>query len=112
MKKPPHAYRGLGIDETEELFSNFLIDSWSYSKVSSFARNEKAFEMSYIYRNPFKSSASAVAGSAYHEALEYYFQKRKENVFVDLVQLQKIAFNYIDSVEAKDWKIQKTNPTI
>ena len=63
MKKE-HKYRGLTQEQHEELFSNYLIDSWSFSKVASFARNEKAFEMSYIYRQPFKSSASSVSGSA------------------------------------------------
>ena len=30
--------------ELEEHLSNYLIDSWSYSKVASFSRNEKEFE--------------------------------------------------------------------
>jgi DNA segregation ATPase FtsK/SpoIIIE, S-DNA-T family len=68
--KSSHTYRNLPPEQQEELFSNYLIDSWSFSKVSSFARNEKAFEMSYIYRQPFKNSASMVAGSAYHYAVE------------------------------------------
>lgn len=110
--KEPHAYRDLSKDELEELFSNFLIDSWSYSKVSSFARNEKAFEMNYIYRNESKRSASAIAGSAYHEALEFYFSSIQKGKIVDIVELQQIAFEHIDEVKLNKWKIQKTTPTI
>ena len=47
--------------ELEELFSNYLIDSWSYSKVASFSRNEKEFEKTYIYREKSRFSASTVA---------------------------------------------------
>lgn len=35
--------------ELEEHLSNYLIDSWSYSKVASFSRNEKEFELSLIH---------------------------------------------------------------
>lgn len=107
-----HAYKGLSKDAYDELFAGFLIDSWSFSKVSSFARNEKAFEMSYIYRNPYKSSASTVAGDAYHKALDHYFTNKKDGVTVDLAALQIVAFAVIDEVEANKWKKQKTTPTI
>lgn len=107
-----HQYRNLSPEQQEELFSNFLIDSWSYSKISTFARNEKAFEMSYIYRKGYKRSSSEVAGSAYHEALKFYFLEKKDGRIQDLAYLQAIAFRYIDEVEADKWKIQKTTPTI
>lgn len=112
MIKEPHKYRGLSRDELEELFSNYLIDSWSFSKVSSFAQNEKAFEMSYIYRQPFRSSASSVAGSAYHAAMESYFKDLMDGVQNDLAALQVIAYNYIDEFNPNKWKLQKTTPTI
>lgn len=107
-----HQYGSLSREEQEQLFSNFLIDSWSYSKVSSFARNQKAFEMTSIYRMPFRESASTIAGSAYHEALKYYFLKKKEGQTMDIIELQNIAYEYIDSVKADKWKLQKTTPTI
>ncbi|WNH10004.1 DNA translocase FtsK [Thalassobellus suaedae] len=107
-----HQYKNLTPDQYEELFSNFLVDSWSYSKVSSFARNEKAFEMEYIYRSPSRRSASSVAGNAYHEALDQYFSNKKEGTLLDLVDLQKIAFNDIEEVPANAWKTQKTTPSI
>lgn len=107
-----HAYKGLNPEQYEELFSNFLIDSWSFSKVSSFARNEKAFEMSYIYRSPTRRSASTIAGQAYHEALDYYFTSKKEGSTKDLVDLQQVAFNHINEVLPNEWKIQKTTPSI
>jgi len=107
-----HEYQNLSVSEYELLFSNFLIDSWSFSKVSSFARNEKAFEMSYIYREPYKKSSSMVAGNAYHKALEDYFKAKKNGVELDIIKLQEIAFSYIDNIDVRDWKLQKTTPTI
>jgi len=107
-----HAYKNLSPDEYEELFSNFLVDSWSYSKVSSFARNEKAFEMEYIYRSPSRRSASSVSGNAYHEALDKYFTEKKEGTILTLVDLQIIAYEYIETIEANQWKLQKTTPTV
>ena len=107
-----HKYRDLSPVELEEVYSKLLLESWSYSKISSFARNEKAFEMDYIYRNPFKKSASSAAGTAYHKALEFYFSEAKDGRQHDIVNLQRIAFDEIDDVEANRWKIQKTTPTI
>lgn len=99
-------------EQTEELLSNFLIDSWSYSKVSLFARNEKEFERSAIYREQNKKSATAIAGSAYHKALEVYFSNLSQGVETSLVELEKAIYQYIDDVPANDWKLQKTTPTI
>jgi len=62
-------YKKLSPEELEHLFSNYLISSWSYSKVTSFARNEKAFEMNYIYGVYSRSSATTISGNAYHRAL-------------------------------------------
>lgn len=107
-----HYYRDLPKEKLEDVFSNFLIDSWSFSKVSSFARNEKAFEMTYIYRNPMKQSASAISGNAYHKAMDFYFSELKNGIVQDIVTLQKVAFDYIDEVEPNKWKLQKTTPTI
>jgi len=91
-------------DRLEELFSNYLIDSWSYSKVSTFARNEKAFEMLYVYRETEKRSISSIAGNAYHCALAEYFKafnaERK-----GLVDLTAIAYEYLDELPANEWKL-------
>src|SRR5690349_4736629 len=110
--RQPHKYRDISREEIDELFSNYLLESWSYSKVDSFARNEKAFEMSYIYRQRGKSSASEVAGTAYHSALKHYFKQLKDGVIIDLAELQTIAYNHIDEIEPHKWKIQKTTPSI
>lgn len=99
-------------DQIEELLSNYLIDSWSYSKVSTFARNEKDFEMSYLYNIKGKSSASTIAGQAYHKALEMFFDSYKSGERLDLIALESIAFSYIESITAEQWKIQKSTPTI
>lgn len=107
-----HQYRGLPKDKMEELLSNFLIESWSYSKVSSFARNEKAFEMIYIYRKETRRGASEVAGTGYHSALSCYFLEKKNGRELDVVEMDKVAFKDVDEVQAHRWKIQKTTPTI
>lgn len=107
-----HAFENMSKDVTEEHFSNYLFDSWSFSKVTNFARNEKDFEKNYIYCEPYRSSVANVAGSAYHEALETYFCGLKDGEQCNLVWLEKIAFDYIDTTPADKWKLQKTTPTI
>lgn len=100
-------------EQMEEHFSYYLLDSWSYSKVSCFSRNEKAFEKEYIYCEKGKRSASSIAGNAYHKALEAYFASFGGNHPQPmLIDLQEIAYDYIDKVPVTDWKLQKTTPTI
>lgn len=99
-------------EELESHFSNYLLNSWSYSKISAFARNEKAFEMSYIFKCYGKSSASTVAGEAYHNALQYYFHSLSEGEVLPLNELEASAFQYIGEVPAHKWKLQTTTPTI
>lgn len=109
-------YESYTPDQLEEHFSSYLIDSWSYSKVSCFARNEKAFERQYIYLEPDRRSSSSVAGNAYHAALEEFFSvmQMTGNVQMpDVVSLEQRAFEYInDKVESNEWKLQKTTPTV
>lgn len=105
-------YKSYGKDELEELFSNFLINSWSYSRVSSFSRNEKAFEMSYIFGIHGKRSATTIAGEAYHDALKAFFNKKKDGETLDIIKLEEIAFETIDGIPANIWKLQKTTPTV
>lgn len=105
-------YETYSPDQLEELFSNYLIDSWSYSKVQTFARNEKAFEMIYLYNCFEKASAANIAGRAYHEGLCHYFAKLQTNKDSDLIELQQVAYDYIDAVPSSEWKIQKTTPTV
>lgn len=112
-------YSGLAPEQLEEHFSYYLIDSWSYSKVSCFARNEKAFEKEYVYCERGRRSASSVAGNAYHAALKYYFNVLRLRLAgmeepgpCTLIDLQRIAYEYIEQVPANDWKMQKTAPTV
>lgn len=105
-------YKSYTADQIEELQSQFLIDSWSYSKVTTFARNEKAFEMSYIFGLRPKSSSTTIAGNAYHEALQVYFNQYKNGKELSLAELEQIAYDYIDNVKGNEWKLQKTTPTI
>jgi hypothetical protein len=99
-------------DQLEEHFSNYLIDSFSYSKVSCFSRNEKAFEMSYIYNEKSKRSATTIAGNAYHEGLRKYFSALTEGEVLDIIEIEKAAFEYIEERPAFIWKIQKTTPSV
>lgn len=105
-------YRSYNADQIEELQSQFLIDSWSYSKVTTFARNEKAFEMSYIFGLRPKNSATTVAGNAYHEALQVFFNEYKNGNELSIAELEQVAYDYIDNVKGNEWKLQKTTPTI
>lgn len=105
-------YKSYTADQVEELLSNYLIDSWSYSKVASFSRNEKDFERMYLYNERDKSSASTIAGQAYHKALELFFDTFLAGRQMDIVELEQVAFNYIDGIPADVWKIQKTTPTV
>ena len=100
-------------EQLDNHFSLFLVNSWSYSKVSTFSRNQKAFEMSYIYGYDTKLSSTTIAGQAYHKSLDAFFTTLKdEKKELDLVDLETIAFEYIEDIEANKWKIQKTTPTI
>ena len=105
-------YKQLEPEQLEALLSRFLISSWSYSRVSTFARNEKAFEMQYIFGCRGRSSATTVAGNAYHAALESYFFNLKDGNILSIADLEIAAFNYIDEVKGNWWKLQKTTPTV
>lgn len=105
-------FKSYSPEEQAEVNSNFLVDSWSYSKVMQFARNEKAFEMIYIYHHRQKTSATTIAGQAYHYALQHYFQKKKEGIQLSLPEAEILAFNYIDEVPLDQWKLQKTTDSI
>lgn len=105
-------YKSYTPEQYEELFSNFLVNSWSFSKLSTFCRNEKAFEMTYLFGLYGKKSSTTIAGEAYHVALQLYFNKKKEGETLTLVDLETAAFATIDEVPANIWKLQKTTPTI
>lgn len=100
-------------DELEELFSQFLIDSWSYSSVATFARNEKEFERRYVYREPSRKAPVSIAGTAYHRALEAYFKVlRDAGTEMALPEMQEAAYAEIDRVRANEWKTSKTNKSV
>lgn len=110
--RPPHQYRDLEPEQQESLLSNFLVNSWSYSKVSSFARNQLAFEMQYIFGIYGKSGPTTIAGNAYHSALQVYFTQMMDGVHVQLPELDACAFQYLEQVPANRWKLGKTTPTM
>lgn len=105
-------YKSYSDTQLTELFSNFLVSSWSYSKLSAFSRNEKAFEMQFIYGQYGKSSATTVAGQAYHYALDRFFKAKQSGEDLDIAQLEILAFEHIYEVPAHFWKLQKTLPTV
>ena len=98
-------------EQMEEHLSGYLVNSWSYSGVQCFARNEKAFEMQYIYCEHDKKSISSIAGSAYHEALKEFFSIWKPGVQPEFVALTAVAYGYLDEVPANDWKTTDKFPT-
>ena len=100
-------------EQIENHLSNFLVNNWSYSSASAFARNQKSYEMQYIYGYRSKSSATTIAGQAYHKAIEMYFAMLKQGEELpDLITLEQIAFDYIEEVDPRDWKLQKTTPFV
>lgn len=105
-------YKTYTPDQLEELNSNFIITSASFSKVDQFSRNEKAFEMSNIYGFRAKSSSTNVSGKAYHEALKAYYKQKKDGIILSLPELHIVAYEFIESFPVNEWKIQKTTPTI
>lgn len=107
-------YNTYSPEQIENHLSQFLVNSWSYSAVGTFSRNQKAYEMQSVYGYRSKSSATTVAGNAYHSALQHYFIQFKEKAekLPELVDLEIIAYNYIEEMDPRDWKLQKTTPTI
>ena len=105
-------YKTYNNEQLEELFANFLINSWSFSSATSFARNEKAFEKNHIYNERSLKSAGTVAGNAYHEALAFYFQNTQQSIPTTVTTMEQIAFLYIDNITADKWKIQKETPSV
>ncbi len=105
-------YASYNNDQLEELLSSFIVDSWSYSRVTAFSRHEKAFEKTEIYGEKSRQSASSVAGNAYHSALRLYFENLADGVSTSIVQMEYVGFEHIDKVPDENWKIQKTTPTV
>lgn len=107
-------YNGYTPDELQNVLSGYLIESWSYSKVNTFARNEKQFEKSYVYLEPDKRSVTSIAGNAYHEALKSFFEQFNDGEKTpDLVALTQAAYDYIDNeVGDNDWRLTDSLPTV
>lgn len=112
IDNPPNKYAHLSNEELEEHFSQFLIDSWSYSAVATFARNEKEFERRYIYREPSRRSPTTIAGTAYHAALETFFMNLADGIVTPIADMQSAAYAIIDDVEAHKWKLGKKTPSV
>ena len=105
-------YAQLTPEQLEEHLSNYLIDSWSYSGVSCFARNEKAFEMQYVYREKDSRSISSIAGNAYHAALKNYFCAWTDGMEPAVVNLTQWAYDYLDEIGANEWRLTDKFPTV
>jgi hypothetical protein len=68
--------------------------------------------MQYIFGLYGRSSATTVSGQAYHKALQYYFEQKKQGKELDIIELEKAAFEHIDDVKPNYWKLGKTTPTV
>lgn len=112
MSAAVNKYAVLSGERLDEHLSQFLIDSWSFSGVSTFARNEKEFERRYIYREPSRKSPTTVAGTAYHAALELFFTGLRDGNLKQIAELQECAYKEIDKVEANEWKPGKKTPSV
>lgn len=112
---PPaiNKYSLLDHEALENHFSDFLVDSWSYSSVATFSRNEKEFERRYIYREPSRRSPTTVAGTAYHSALQLYFEAlRDTGAEPTMAEMQEAAWAVIDDIPANSWKLGKKTPSV
>lgn len=105
-------FKQLRGDELENHLNDYRLTSWSYSKVSSFARNELAFEMEYIYEAARKVSVASAYGQAYHAALEAYFNALKDGEQLLLDDIQQVAAEHISKRKPEDWRTSKMNPTV
>lgn len=106
-------YTELKGDMLDEHLSNFIIEHLSYSSVRSFQRNELAYSRHYIYKIYDPSGASALGGSAYHKAVEAYFNCLKSGATLpNLAELSEVGFNYIAFKPDKDLKTGKTHRTV
>ena len=112
MKAAVNKYSLYNEEQIGELLANFLIDSWSYSAVATFARNEKEFERRYIYREASRKSPVSVAGTAYHSALQLFFDKFANGTPPSIAEMQDRAYNVIDDIPANSWKTSTTCPTV
>ena len=112
MKAAVNKYSLYNEEQIGELLANFLIDSWSYSAVATFARNEKEFERRYIYREASRKSPVSVAGTAYHSALQLFFDKFADGTPPSIAEMQDRAYNVIDDIPANSWKTSTTCPTV
>jgi S-DNA-T family DNA segregation ATPase FtsK/SpoIIIE len=105
-------YKSYDLDQMQAHLSQFIISSWSFSKVRTFARNQAAFEFTYIYGGLSKISATTIAGQGYHKAKQAYWIAKQEGRVIDLVEMETIAFAEIDETPANKWKLSKTMPSV
>lgn len=110
---PTHSiYKSYSPEQLENLASNYLLSTWSFSKLMAFSRNQMGFEMNYLWNEKSRSSATTIAGQAYHYALDQYFTAKIGGTTLSLPELEAFAFQYIDDVPANTWQLQKTLPTV
>ena len=110
---PTHSiYKSYSPEQLENLASNYLLSTWSFSKLMAFSRNQMGFEMNYLWNEKSRSSATTIAGQAYHYALDQYFTAKIGGNTLSLPELEAFAFQYIDDIPANTWQLQKTLPTV
>lgn len=94
-------------ERMEAHLANFLLDHLSVSAVQTFARNEKSFEKTYIFKDYSMDgeSESRVIGKVYHHTLRAFFEEwevsRKKLSYDRLMQ---IAFDELDTYKGKSFK--------
>jgi len=91
----------------EAHLSNFLLDHLSVSAVQTFARNEKSFEKTYIFKDYSMDgeTESRVIGKVYHHTLRAFFEEwevSRQKLSYD--RLMQIAFDELDTYKGKSFK--------
>ncbi len=100
-------------DALEEHLSNYLVPKWSISSVKKFMNNQKLFEKEEIFGEWVRgSSASAMAGTAYHHAVAKFFEEFKKGKTLSFDETLQHGHQRIEEFTASEFKTTKQLPTV
>jgi len=115
MKTMNNTYEKLAPEKLDAHLQNFLVEHLSVSAVSTFIRNEKAFEKYYVFKNysDVGLSAPKVIGTVYHKVLEMFFETyRDHGKQLPLERLLDTAYRELDKVELVDYKVYANKTSV
>lgn len=109
-------YAKLEGDRLNEHLSNYLIEYWSVSGLVTFMRNEKAFEMQYIFRERDEDRGlSALTGDIYHKVEMVYFRELEQSKMQNVMSyddLLIVAHREIEELKASAYYLGKAYKTV